>query len=268
MITLKTLLHTRWIAPLLLTAIAYGSQSMTVTLHDGSQVKGTFTGGGADEIRVLVAGQPLTLKTASIDAVQFESGPAAPGSPRFTGMSPQSVAVAREQAGITIPADTAVVVRLIDSVDSAHDAVGKLYRASLDEPIVASTGQVVVPRGTDVSVVLTNRQQSGHLAGKTELTLALRSLAIQGKPQDATSTDVVEASSSRTARSGKTIGGLAAAGAVIGAIAGGGKGAAVGAGSGATLGTLGQVFTSGQRVRVPSETRLTFRLRQPLLVQQ
>ena len=55
-------------------------------------------------------------------------------------------------------------------------------------------------------------------------------------------------------------------GAVIGAIAGGGKGAAIGAGSGATLGTLGEVFTSGQRVRVPSETRLTFRLQQPLLV--
>ena len=48
--------------------------------------------------------------------------------------------------------------------------------------------------------------------------------------------------------------------------AGGGKGAAIGAGSGATLGTLGQVFTSGQQVRVPPETRLTFRLQQPLLL--
>jgi hypothetical protein len=124
------------------------------------------------------------------------------------------------------------------------------------------------PRGPDVLIVLTNRQESGHFAGKTELRLALRSLTIQGKRYDISSTDVVEASSSRTARSGKTIGGLAAAGAVIGAIAGGGKGAAIGAGSGATLGTLGQVFTSGQRVRVPSETRLTFRLQQPLLVNQ
>ncbi len=268
MITLKTLLQTRWMAPLLLTAIAYGSQSVTVTLHDGSQMKGIFAGGGADEIKVLVAGQPLTLKTASIDAVKFESGQVAPGAPGFRPTSPQSAAVAPEQAGITIPANTAVVVRLIDSADSAHDAVGKEYRASLDEPIVSPTEQVIAPRGTDVSVVLTNRQQSGHLAGKAELTLALRSLTIQGKPQDVTSTDVVEASSSRTARSSKTIGGLAAAGAVIGAIAGSGKGAAIGAGSGATLGTLGQVFTSGQRVRVPSETRLTFRLQQPLLVQQ
>jgi len=124
----------------------------------------------------------------------------------------------------------------------------------------------VAARGSDVLIVLTNRQESGHFAGKTELRLALRSLAIHGKSYDVSSTDVVEASSSRTARSSKTIGGLAAAGAVIGAIAGGGKGAAIGAGSGATLGTLGQVFTSGQRVRVPSEARLTFRLEQPLLL--
>ena len=124
-----------------------------------------------------------------------------------------------------------------------------------------------MPRGTDASLVLTERQQSGHLTGKAELTLALRSITIQGKSYDVASSDVVEASSSRTARSGKTIGGLAAAGAVIGALAGGGKGAAIGAGSGAGLGTLGQVLTSGQRVRVPSETRLTFRLQQPLFVQ-
>lgn len=51
---------------------------------------------------------------------------------------------------------------------------------------------------------------------------------------------------------------------MIGAIAGGGKGAAIGAGSGAGLGTLGQVLTSGERVKVPAETRLSFRLREPL----
>jgi hypothetical protein len=49
---------------------------------------------------------------------------------------------------------------------------------------------------------------------------------------------------------------------VIGAIAGGGKGAAIGAVSGAGAGTAVQVMTKGQRVRIPSETRLTFTLQQ------
>jgi hypothetical protein len=246
--------------------LALASQPVTVTMQDGSQIKGTFAGGSADEIKVVVAGQTLTLKTANIEALKFDSGPAANPTQAFTPINPVPATPAAPQAGTTIPANTPVFVRLIDSADSSHDSLGKEYRASLDEPLLNQTGDVVAPRGSDVLIVLTNRQESGHFARKTELRLALRSLTIQGKRFDVSSTDVVEASSSRTARSGKTIGGLAAAGAVIGSIAGGGKGAAIGAGSGATLGTLGQVFTSGQRVRVPSETRLTFRLEQPLLL--
>jgi len=245
--------------------LALASQPVNLTMQHGSQIKGTFAGGGADEIKVVVAGQTLTLKTANIEAVKFDSGPANP-TQAFTTINPVSATPAAPQAGTTIAANTPVAVRLIDSADSSHDSLGKEYRASLDEPLLNQTGEVVAPRGSDVLIVLTNRQECGHFAGKAELRLALRSLTIQGKRYDLSSTDVLEASSSRTARSGKTIGGLAAAGAVIGAIAGGGKGTAIGAGSGATLGTLGQVFTSGQRVRVPSETRLTFRLQQPLLV--
>jgi hypothetical protein len=261
----STLLRTAVVAAALGT-LALASQPVTVTMQDSSQIKGTFAGGSADEIKVVVAGQTLTLKTANIEAVKLDSGPAANPAQAFTPINPVLATPAAPQAGTTIPANTPVVVRLIDSADSSRDSLGKEYRASLDEPLVNPSGEVVAPRGSDVLIVLTNRQESGHFAGKTELRLALRSLTIQGKRYDASSTDVVEASSSRTTRSGKAIGGFAAAGAVIGAIAGGGKGAAIGAGSGATLGTLGEVFTSGQRVRVPSETRLTFRLQQPLLV--
>ena len=264
---LKTWFPSPFLLTLMLATSLPGAQPVTVTLHDGSEMKGTFVVGGADEIKVLVGGQTLTLKTATIDAVKFEAGPVSPGTQGLPSAAPATPLDSAPQAGMTIPANTTVIVRLIDAADSTQDAVGKEYRASVDEPMVNATGQVVVPRGTNASVVLTNRQQSGHLSGKTELTLALRSLTFEGKRCELASTEIVEASSSRTARSGKTIGGLAAAGAAIGALAGGGKGAAIGAGSGATLGMLGQVFTSGQRVRVPSETRLSFRLSQPFLIQ-
>ena len=71
-------------------------------------------------------------------------------------------------------------------------------------------------------------------------------------------------SSSRGERTAKVAGGTAAVGAIIGAIAGGGKGAAIGAGAGAAAGAGAQVITSGQRVRIPSETRLTFVLDNPV----
>jgi hypothetical protein len=50
---------------------------------------------------------------------------------------------------------------------------------------------------------------------------------------------------------------------LIGGLAGGGKGAAIGAGVGAGAGTGVQIFTKGQQVKIPPETRLDFTLQQP-----
>ena len=55
-------------------------------------------------------------------------------------------------------------------------------------------------------------------------------------------------------------------GAVIGAIAGGGKGAAIGAGVGGGGATAVQVMTKGDKLNIPSETKLEFTLRAPLVV--
>ena len=73
-----------------------------------------------------------------------------------------------------------------------------------------------------------------------------------------------ERAAAAASRSAKVIGGTAALGAIIGAIAGGGRGAAIGAGSGAAVGTAAQVVTSGQKVKVPAETMLTFTLQNSL----
>jgi hypothetical protein len=96
------------------------------------------------------------------------------------------------------------------------------------------------------------------------LTLDIVSMRIDGRQVDIDTTAITQESGSRGAKSAKVIGGTAVLGAIIGGIAGGGKGAAIGAGAGAGAGTAVQVATKGQRVRVPSETRLTFTLQQPV----
>ncbi len=68
--------------------LALPSQPVTVTMQDGSQIKGTFAGGSADEIKVVVAGQTLTLKTTNIEALKFDSGPAANPTQAFTPINP------------------------------------------------------------------------------------------------------------------------------------------------------------------------------------
>jgi hypothetical protein len=164
---------------------------------------------------------------------------------------------------MTIPTDTRLTVRMIDAVDSEKSRLGETFRASLDEPIVVN-GQEVVPRGADVLTKLVTDQRSGHIAGKTVLTLAVQTITVNGRPIDVTTSDVETASTGRGKRSAGVIGGGAALGAIIGGIVGGGKGAAIGAGSGAAVGAGTEVLTGGQKVKIPSETRLVFRLQNPV----
>jgi hypothetical protein len=93
---------TSFLVPLLVAAVVQASESVTVALHDGSQIKGSFAGGGSDDIRVLVAGQTLTLKTATIDYIKFESGPVAAAKQGFAPATPQGIPVTPVQVGATI----------------------------------------------------------------------------------------------------------------------------------------------------------------------
>jgi len=229
----------------------------TLTLRDGRTVSGNYLGGDARSVRFAVGDRVDTFGLEQISTISFEA-PAPPPVAQAPAYPPQGA------GGFELASGTPLVVRMIDSVDSERDAVGKEFRASLDEPVMDRNGNTVIARGADVMVKLVDDKQSGKIAGRTVLTLSLMSVQINGRPVEINTMNVTEQSSSRTARSGKVIGGAAAAGAIIGAIAGGGKGAAIGAGAGAGAGTVAEVATKGQRVRIPSETRLTFTLQQPV----
>jgi len=83
----STLFRTGVVAAVLGTP-ALASQPVTVTMQGGSEVKGSFAGGSTDEIKVVVAGQTLTVKTANIEAVKFDSGSAASPTQAFTPINP------------------------------------------------------------------------------------------------------------------------------------------------------------------------------------
>jgi len=254
----------------------------TLTLRSGRTVEGTFLGGDSRQVRLAVGDKIESFDIRDVSSIQFGAPQAAPA-PAAATVSPEPVsstapreaeilrpqpaaATTASSASSTtreIPAETAIVIRMIDDVDSERDSVGKTFRASLDEPLMVN-GEVVAPRGNDVTVKLVSDEQSGRLTGRTELTLDLVSLQIGGKTVDIDTQAVTQASESRTGQSAKVVGGTAALGAIIGAIAGGGRGAAIGAVSGAGAGTAVQVLTKGQKVRIPSETRLQFTLQQPV----
>jgi len=154
---------------------------------------------------------------------------------------------------------------MIDGVDSSVNHTGEVFHASLDEPLVTED-QVVIPKGADVYVRLVDAASAGHMTGRSQLRLELTRIDFQGKSYSLVSSTYDLAGGSRGKRTAATVGGGAALGAIIGAIAGGGKGAAIGAGVGGGGGAVYQGMTKGQQVKIPSETRLTFQLEQPLSV--
>jgi hypothetical protein len=142
-------------------------------------------------------------------------------------------------------------------VDSETNRVGQTFAASMAEPVTMG-GETIIPRGADVVVKLVDAKESGKLTGRAELTLDLMSVKVDGRMVDINTQSVSRESDSRGQRTAKVAGGTAAVGAIIGAIAGGGKGAVIGAGAGGAAGAGAEEVTKGQRVKVPSETRLTF----------
>ena len=239
-----------------------------LVLKTGAAIEGTYLGGSSRQIRMEVNGQIQTFDVEQLKSITFGDLPptaqAAPARPpaQLSPRPPAPLPIS-EEAFQTIPADTPIMIRMIDAVNSETARRGQTFQASLDEPIYVD-GRQVVPRGAEVLTKLVNGQKAGKLQGQTSLTLALAQISINGRYVDVTSTDVQTSAASQTSRTAKVVGGTAALGALVGAIAGGGKGAAIGAGSGAALGGATQVFTNGPQVKIPSETRLTFRLQAPV----
>ena len=259
-------------ATVLLSFAALFLSADVLTLRTGEAVTGNYIGGTARQLRMDVNGDIRIFDASQIQSLVFSDPPnqqpyqppppppPANPYPPPANTQPDYPPVAY---GPMVPAGTEIRIRMIESVDSEHASLGQTFRASLDAPVYVN-GQEVIPRGTDVLTKLVEDRQSGRLQGRTVLTLSLQTITFNGRVYDVASTDVRTESSSRGARSGEVIGGTSVLGAIIGGIAGGGKGAAIGAASGAAVGTGAEVMTNGQRVRIPSETRLSFRLQNPL----
>jgi len=164
-----------------------------------------------------------------------------------------------------IPAGTAISVRLIDALDSSRNKVGDTFRATLNAPIRVD-GEVVVPSGADVEGRVVDASNAGRFSGHAELKLELTKLTFHGHVYPLNTEDYQRTSAGRGKGTAETVGGGAALGAIIGAIAGGGKGAAIGGLAGAGAGGAARGVMKGKAITFPSETVLSFKLQEPVTV--
>jgi len=169
-----------------------------------------------------------------------------------------AIASAQEQAAVrnTLPANTVVAVRTIDVIDSKTAGVDTEFKATVDDAVV--DGDVtIVPVGAPAFLKVMQVQKAGAVRGRATVSLRLVGVEIDGRRVSFQSGDATVRSNSQGAKATKA----AVGGAVIGGLLGGLLGGADGAAKGATLGAgagVAAAAVSGQRVRVPAETRLSF----------
>jgi hypothetical protein len=99
------------------------------------------------------------------------------------------------------------------------------------------------------------------LSTPAKLYLRLRSVTVGGKTYAVATNSFGRTLGGKGKRDAEFIGGGAAGGAIIGALAGGGKGAAIGAAAGAGAGTAGAAATGKKDIEFRAETRLAFTTR-------
>lgn len=191
----------------------------------------------------------------------------------FTGCAGRTGSASRAagpvQAATTtpnvIPAGTPIEVRTNETIRADQTDVGHTYSAMVTRAIVGTDGKTLVPQGSPAQLVVLGVEEGGTVTGG-KVELGLKSFTAGGRTYtvETDTTTAGEEGIGLNPRTGRWVGGGAALGTLVGAIAGGGTGAAVGAAAGAAAGAAGQILTKGDRVDVPAETVLTYRLDRPL----
>ena len=169
-------------------------------------------------------------------------------------------------ASLTVPAGTALTVRMADSLDSDKNHAGETFRATV-ETAVAIDGKTVVPQGAEAIGRVIYVAQSGRFRGRPVMMMELTALNFDGKSIAVLTGSHQEQGDSQGKQTATTAGAGGAIGTVIGAIAGGAPGFLIGAGIGAASGAVVQMVRGPHPVRIPAESLMFFTLQSPIAVE-
>lgn len=215
-----------------------------------------------------VAEMPAQAPPVDPPSVLRQPVPAPPG---MTETAQAEPAAAQPPKGpktprsVTVPAGTMITVRLQDTVSSGKDSKDDPFNMTLDAPLIVN-GLALAERGALQKGRIVELVRAGRMGQKAKVALELTQLTLSDGQTVDVKTDTFVHQGQAGEKSGATRRAilLAGIGAAIGSMAGGGKGALIGAGAGAAGGAGSVIFTKGTEATLSSETRLTFRLKEPV----
>ena len=255
----------RWIAAAVVVISAGTTASADkVRLRSGKVVEGMFIGADSKAVRLLLDdGRVSEVKIEDAVGVEFtkrEPPPPPPPPPRPAAAAPKPAAAPAPAArpAVTVPAGTAINVRLTQGIEVDASQAGQTFKAIVDDPIMIN-GSTVIPRGASAVIQAVHVQQSGSMKGSDKITLKMNAFSFGGQVYEVATTYVESKGKGEGKKTARKVGGGAGLGGIIGGIAGGGEGAAIGALVG---GVAGAAMSAGgeEHLKLPAETRLQFQL--------
>lgn len=221
------------------------------TVHKSEPVKPAALPAPAKEVALAEPKAPVAEQPSAALPATPAIEPAAPPKPP-------------EPRSVTIPAGTLIAVRLNEKVSTATHYQNDTVQVTLDTPLVVN-GMVIAERGSRQLAKVVLVEPPGRVKGRATISLELAQLRTSdGQSIDVNSETFTHTAASSTKKEATKVGVMAGIGAAIGAIAGGGKGAAIGAGVGGAAGAGTVLATKGEQAELENETRLTFKLKQPV----
>jgi hypothetical protein len=257
--------HPLWAAAVVVAVATTSLSADKVRTRSGKVIDGIFLGGDSKAVRVLLDdGKVAEIPLSEAVAVEFdERKPPPPPPPPPPPAKPQAKP---QPKMISVPAGTAVNVRLTEDIDVDTSKAGQTFKAIVDDPVMIG-GSVVIPRGASAALQAVNVEQSGRTRGSDKISLKINTIGFGGMVYEVTTAYVESKGKGEGRRTARKVGGGAGLGAIVGGIAGGGEGAAIGAAVGAATG--GAVAAGGEEhLKLPAETRLQFQLTAAVNVRQ
>ena len=241
----------------------------TLILRDGTRVAGRVVSVAARTITFEDAFGVSRRYTASqVDALEFTL-PTRPNGAVGTGGNSRVGTSGSNRRTEMLSSGTELMVRTSEAIDSSTAVVDQTFSAIVEHDILGESDSVIIPAGSH-AVLVVRQISSGGATGSPDIVLDMQSMTVNGRRYLVSTADLKEDSGTgigKNKRTAETVGGGAALGTIIGAIAGGAKGAAIGVLVGAAGGAGVEVLNRGKDVRVPAETLLSFRLDKPVTLQ-
>jgi hypothetical protein len=260
-----------WTVALIVLVTGVSLSADRVKMRSGKVIEGMFMGADSKSVRILLEdGQVSEVPLSDAVAVEFSARKPAPPPPPAPAPKPAAKPPAAAPAAapapppkpasrvVTVPAGTAINVRLTQAIDVDTSQAGMTFKGVVDDPVTVG-GSIVIPRGASAILQAAKVEQSGKMKGSDKITLKVNAISIGGMVHEVATSYVETKGKGEGKKTGRKVGGGAGLGAIVGGIAGGGEGAAIGAAIGGVTGAV--MSASGEEhLQLPAETRLQFQL--------